>query len=164
MLLRDQQQRQIVSRRAAANTAGFAFNVEDQVHSGRAPVEVQTEVVFAEPCLHVHPLSVERLQRRITGLIWRNHARVQPLAGSIEIAKDGAVTLRGGQKKVRIQLANRSASRQQLRTLDVIRALGKGGFQIPLRQLILTKFESGTSNSRQSVRVVPIGFQRLPVK
>jgi len=94
MLLRDQQQDQIVAGWAAANSAGFAFNGEHQIHGGRAPLRVYTQNVFVESCLHVDPLSVERLQSRITGVGSRStHTRVQPLAGSIEIAQDRTITL-----------------------------------------------------------------------
>src|SRR5690348_1276611 len=94
MLLCDQQQSLIVAGGAAATTAGFAFNVEDQIHGRSAPLRVFTKALFAEACLHVRPLSVERLQSRITGSRrCSTHARVQPRAGRLEIAQDCTITL-----------------------------------------------------------------------
>lgn len=58
VFLSDHQQQEIVSGWAPAGTAGFAFNIEHQIHSRIAPVRVYTKAVLVQSFLHIHPLSV----------------------------------------------------------------------------------------------------------
>src|SRR6185312_5465080 len=122
MLLREQEQQQIVSGWVAAKTARFTFNVENQVHCRIAQFRMYTKTVFTQFCVQAGPLRVERLQSWIRGEsgVGNTHTRVQPASSNFKIAQDRTVTLYRRPKFVGIKFVERSAIGQKLATLGVV--------------------------------------------
>src|SRR5580704_8446894 len=154
---RDQQQRQVLSRRGPASRAGLAFDAEHQIHGGLHQIRVSLETPLVDLPLHRRPLFTQ-IPQRSRPIVSR--AIQKPLPGNRKSLYDKLVAFRDRNWAAKwIHLQHQSSGLEAGGALCIAGVGGYGILEVPVRQFVAAKLECGSPCRCQYGWLLAIHFQ-----